>query len=129
MPLMQPQMIAGAAPQGAGPHGVMMMPMQPMAQMAAQMAAPGSVRPMDANMAPGIALPYPMDPTQYGGRFSPDTREPVGAYPRTPNAFQPNAAPSPTFSDLCSPTYQSSESYNQYVRDIMNADGDEFQFA
>jgi hypothetical protein len=55
-------------------------------------------------------------------------REPAGAaYPRT-QGYPPNVA-SATFRDMCSPTYQSSESYNQYVRDIMNADGDEFQFS
>jgi hypothetical protein len=55
-----------------------------------------------------------------------------GAYPASPQHFQPaqpaQAQEPQTFRDVCSPTYQSSEAYEQYVRDIMNADGDEFQF-
>jgi hypothetical protein len=130
MPLaMQHPMMAGAAPQGAGSPtaaapGLVMMPMmQPMAPMA-QMAAPGSVRPVDATMAPNLGMSIPMDPSQYGARQfgMPDCREAAGAYPqRMPQ--------SPSFRDICSPSYQSSQAYNQYVRDIMNADGDEFQFA
>jgi len=63
----------------------------------------------------------------YGGMSA--ARDAPGAYPQTPQAYQQNAASSSTFRDLCSPTYQSSAAYEQYVRDIMNADGDEFHFA
>jgi hypothetical protein len=132
MQVMHPQMMPGASPTGAGavvPPGVMMMPMQAMQQMS---PAHGGMRPVDATMVPeavGPAIMAPADPNQYGGRFGmPDMREPAGAaYPRT-QGYPPNVA-SATFRDMCSPTYQSSESYNQYVRDIMNADGDEFQFS
>jgi hypothetical protein len=131
MQVMHPQMIAGANPQAAGPTvppGVMMMPMPQMQQFAAH-----GVRPVDATMAPDrmgqpvMSLPVTGDPNQYGA--PPFGESSFGAYPRTPQDYQPNAAPSPTFRDVCSPTYQSTEAYEQYVRDIMNADGDEFQFS
>jgi hypothetical protein len=132
---MQPQMIAaGAQPQNAGSPTmappVMMMPM-PMAQMPAQ----GNMRPANAAMVPEQMMghvPVPVNahtPNQYAGRpfGMPDARDQAGpaggAYP------QQQCWNQPTFRELCSPTgLQSSEAYEQYVRDIMNADGDEFQF-
>merc|ERR1719487_988667 len=139
MQVMHPQMIAGGSPTAgaAGAPPVMMMPMQHMAQMA-QMAAPGGVRAVEGGMVPEPAGPMVMPLTlpndmmnQYEGRRCgmPDTCEPAGAaYPTTPQCYTPNAAPSPSFQSLCSPTYQSSDAYEQYVRDIMNADGDDFDF-
>lgn len=121
-----PQMMPGASPTGAGavvPPGVMMMPMQPMQQMS---PAHGGMRPVDAAMVGQAVMPR-ADPNQYGRFGMPDMREPAAAYPRT-QGYSPNGQLA-TFRDLCSPTYQSSEAYNQYVRDIMNADGDEFQFS
>lgn len=114
----------------------MMMPM-PIGPMAAH-GGPGGVQPVNAPMAPeavspqAMSMPLHMDPNQYGGMSA--AREapgayPQGAYPQTPQAYQQSAASSPTFRDVCSPTYQSSAAYEQYVRDIMNADGDEFHFA
>jgi hypothetical protein len=137
MPMMQmamPQMIAGANPSAGGPVApqVMMMPM-PIQAMAAP-GGPGGVQQMNALMAPeavspqAMQMPLNMDPNQYGGMQA--AREaPAGAYPESPQAYQPNAGASPTFRDVCSPTYQSTQAYEQYVRDIMNADGDEFHFA
>jgi hypothetical protein len=63
-----------------------------------------------------------MDPTQY-----------VARQPSSPTAYgyapaQPFADSSPSFRDACSPNYQSSEAYERYVKDIMNAEGDDFQF-
>jgi hypothetical protein len=129
MPLMQvamhPQMMAGGAtPQAAG-KGVapmmpqmMMMPMPQMPHMAQMQQVPEQVGPAVPLTLPNDALP------QYGRAC-----EPVNtAYPGTPQCYAPTPAPSPSFRDLCSPTYQSTEAYEQYVRDIMNADGDEFHF-
>jgi hypothetical protein len=134
MPMMHPQMMAGAtSPAAAGqpvaPQLMMLpMPIQPM-------AAHGGVQPMNAQMGPdavspqAMSLPLTMDPHQYGGNMPDQRAQGAGAYPQTPQAYQQSAAPSPSFKELCSPTYQSSAAYEQYVRDIMNADGDEFHFA
>jgi hypothetical protein len=124
---MHPQMLAaagmqqrpGAPGQPAAPP-VMMVPM-PMAPMAAQ----GGVQPVNAHAEMVGQSPMSMNQyqNQHAGRFGmPDYG--------TPQNFSPGPAQSPTqsFQDLCSPTYQSSEAYEQYVRDIMNADGDEYQF-
>merc|ERR1719324_1372708 len=104
-----------------------------MPQMAAHgSVTPGGVRPVDAAMVPEtvgpsvVSVHYPNAPNQFAGRpvGMPDAVGPAdGAYPRQQQFFQQNAASSPTFRDVCSPTYQSADAYQQYVRDIMNADG------
>jgi hypothetical protein len=110
--------------------------MMPMPHPMMQMAAPGGQRPDGSPMAmeqvgPAVMQLQRSDPNQqYGGAFCMPNFGPAGAYPASPQHFQPaQPAQEPqTFRDVCSPTYQSSEAYEQYVRDIMNADGDEFQF-
>merc|ERR550514_1983481 len=100
--------------------------MPQMPQMPHMAGQPGS---LPEAVGPAVApLALPAEAFPFAGRPF-DNREPaIAAYPSTPQCFQPNAAPSPSFQDLCSPTYQSTEAYEQYVRDIMNADGDEFHF-
>merc|ERR1719388_766673 len=106
------------------PAGGMMPPAMPL-MMPPQMLA-GANSP-EAASPHAMQMPMTMDPNQYGGMSA--ARDAPGAYPQTPQAYQQNAASSSTFRDLCSPTYQSSAAYEQYVCDSMNADGDEFHFA
>jgi hypothetical protein len=137
---MHPQMIAGAAKDPAGQNVAPNVVMMPFPQPMMQMASSGGARPDGSPMAmeqvgPALMPLQRSDPNQQYGAvpfMMPGNFGPVGAYPASPQHFQPSQPSQPaepqTFRDLCSPTYQSSEAYEQYVRDIMNADGDEFQF-
>jgi hypothetical protein len=120
MPLaIHPQMIANAGPDG-GQRFFQMMP---------------TMQPMDGSMMQEQMGPQVMQLAQ-----GPHNAEhPAGAYPQGP-AFvespvhvmqqqqQHGAGQSPTFQQMCSPSMQSSDSYAQYCKDIMNADGDEYDF-
>jgi hypothetical protein len=123
---MHPQMMGAASPTEGGKVApqVMMMPIPAMPQ-----AMPaGMMRPMDAQLpetvGPSVvSMPYPMDMNQYACR--PAASPTAGSeYARTPQFTDS----SPSFRDVCSPNYQSSEAYERYVKDIMNADGDDYQF-
>jgi hypothetical protein len=111
MPLaMPPQMIGNGSPQAMGSK-VVMMPMPAMPQVRVPETVGPTVYPAG----------YPMDPNQCA------PRQPGSPTMYTPTQqFQADASPS--FRDVCSPTYQSSEAYQRYVKDIMNAEGDDFQF-
>jgi hypothetical protein len=132
MPIaMHPQMVGSATPNNMGTKvapRVIMMPMPGMPQV----AGAGMVRPVDGAMLPEAVGPavmqmqLPMDPTQYGG--SPYGSPGAAAYPTAQQSFHPNPDSSPSFREVCSPSYQSSEAYERYVKDIMNAEGDDFQF-
>jgi hypothetical protein len=123
---MHPQMIGGATPETAGGKvapQVMMMPIPAMPQVA------GMMRPMEAARLPEtvgpavVSMPYAMDMNQYACR--PAATPTAGSeYARSPQF----ADSSPSFRDVCSPNYQSSVAYERYVKDIMNAEGDDFQF-
>jgi hypothetical protein len=91
----------------------------------------------------------PMDGAMMQEQMGPQVMQlaqsPAGAYPPQGPAFvespvhvmqqqqqqqqqQHGAGQSPTFQQMCSPSMQSSDSYAQYCKDIMNADGDEYDF-
>jgi hypothetical protein len=117
---MHPQMLGAGSPQAMG-QKVVMMPM-PAMQQAMQQGMQQVPRMVPETVGPAVMQPcYPMDPNQCAAR-----------QPGSPTAYAPTqqyaAESSPSFRDVCSPTYQSSEAYERYVKDIMNAEGDDFQF-
>jgi len=118
MPLaIHPQMIANA-----GPDGQRFFRMVP------------TMQPMD-----GSVTQEQMGPQVMQLAHVPHNAEhPAGAYPQGP-AFvespvhamqqqQHGTGQSATFQQMCSPSMQSSDAYAQYCKDIMNADGDEYDF-
>jgi hypothetical protein len=116
--------------QKVGPN-VVMMPMPAMPQV----APAGMMRPVDPAMVPEtvgptvVSMPQMMDPNQCAGRVSGDRfYDARTAYPANQQFFQPSPESSSSFREVCSPNYQSSEAYERYVKDIMNAEGDDFQF-
>jgi hypothetical protein len=119
MPLaIHPQMIANA-----GPDGQRFFRMVP------------TMQPMD-----GSVTQEQMGPQVMQLAHVPHNAEhPAGAYPQQGPAFvespvhvmqqqQHGAGQSATFQQMCSPSMQSSDAYAQYCKDIMNADGDEYDF-
>merc|ERR1719238_1426105 len=136
MPGMPPYMIANGTPQAMGGkvppgHQVMMIPMPQMPQV----AAPGMVR-MDRQSMDGSAMlpetvgpavvqmPYPMDPNQCA-------RQSPTSYGYAPTQQFADSSPYNRDTSMysgSSPNYQSAEAYERYVKDIMNAEGDDFQF-
>jgi hypothetical protein len=121
---MHPQMMGSPTAQGAKVGQQMMPMMMPMPGMP-QVSPAGMVRQMTGHAAlpetvgPTV-VPMAMDPNQYAGRPS-GMHDSGSAYPPMQQYFQPNA-------ELGSPTGQSPQAYERYVKDIMNAEGDDFDF-
>jgi hypothetical protein len=120
---------------------MMPMPMQQVRQMngatlpetvgpAVSQAGFAMVRQMNGAMLPETVGPA-VSPTGYAMVDHPLANQMSAArQPGSPIYAQTQqfADSSPSFRDVCSPTYQTGEAYERYVKDIMNAEGDDFQF-
>jgi hypothetical protein len=129
IPLAMPPHMMGGSPQALN-QKVMMMPMPSMPQVAPGMERhsrnpfeSAHVAMLPETVGPTVVpMSYPMDPNQCA------VRQPGAALGSPYAASHAYPAEQPSFRDVCSPNYQCSEAYERYVKDIMNAEGDDFQF-